>query len=114
MPGVLQCLGHIITQRGISPIQKSVQKILDWPQLQNRKMIQEYMGMVNYLCQLIPHLADMAAPLTEMAGATATWDWTTTYIKAFNHTKAALSADPAVRYINYHSADQIYLVAEAS
>jgi len=38
MPGVLQCLGHVITQRGISPIQKSVQKVLDWPQLQNRKM----------------------------------------------------------------------------
>jgi len=32
----------------------------------------------------------------------------------FNHTKAALSADPAVRPINYHSADQIYLVAYAS
>jgi len=32
MPSVLQCLGPIITQRGISPIEKSVQKILDWPQ----------------------------------------------------------------------------------
>jgi len=29
MPSVLQCLGHVITQKGISPIQKSVQKILD-------------------------------------------------------------------------------------
>jgi len=28
--------------------------------------------------------------------------------------KAALSADPTVRSINYHSADQIYLVADAS
>jgi len=72
MPGVPQCLGHVITQRGISPIQKCVQKILDWTQPKNRKMLQEYMGMVNYLCHLIPHLADMAAPLTEMAGATAT------------------------------------------
>jgi len=47
MPGVLQCLGHVITQRGISPIQKSVQKILDWPQPQNKKILQEYMSMVN-------------------------------------------------------------------
>jgi len=114
MPGMLQCLGHVITQRGISPIQKSVQKILHWPQPQNRKMLQEYMGMVNYLGHLIPHLADMAAPLTEMAGATATWDWTPTHTKAFNHTKAALCADPTVRPINYHSADQIYLIVDAS
>jgi len=114
MPGVLQCLGHVITQRGISPIQKSVQKILDWPQPQNRKMLQEYIGMVNYLRYLIPHLADMTALLTEMAGATATWDWTPTYTKAFNYTKPALSADPAVRPINYHSADQIHLVADSS
>jgi len=49
-----------------------------------------------------------------MPGATATWDWTPTHTKAFNHTKAALSADPTVRPINYHSADQTYLVADAS
>jgi len=70
--------------------------------------------MVNYLSHLIPHPADMAAPLTEMPGAAATWDWTPIYTKACNDTKAGLSADPAVRPINYHSADQIYLVADAS
>jgi len=114
MPGVLLCLGHVITQRGISPIQKSVQKILGWLQPQNRKILQEYMGMVNYLGHLIPHLADIAVTLTEMAGATATWDWTPIHSKAFNHIKVALSADPAVRPINYHSADQIYLVTDTS
>jgi len=62
----------------------------------------------------MPHLADMVALLIEMAGATATWDWTPTHTKAFNHTKAALAADPAVRPINYHSTDQIYLVADTS
>jgi len=114
MLSMLQCLGHVITQRGISPIHKSIQKILDWPQPQNRKMLQEYMGMVNYLGHLIPYLADMVAPLTEVAGAIANWDWTPTHTKAFNHTKAALSADPAVRPINYHSTDPIYLVADVS
>jgi len=114
MPSVLQFWGHVITWRGISPTQKSVQKILDWPQPQNRKILQQYMGMVNYLGHLIPHLADMAAPLTEMAGAIATWDWTPTLTKAFNYTKTALSTDPAVRPINYYFADQIYLVADAS
>ena len=72
MPSMLQWPGHVITRRGISPTQKSVQKILDWLQPQNSKMLQEYMRMVNYLGHLIPYLADMAAPLTEMAGATAT------------------------------------------
>jgi len=70
--------------------------------------------MVYYLSHLIPHLADMEVPLTEMAGAIATWDWTPTHTKAFNNTKAALSADPAVRPINYHFADQIYLVVDVS
>jgi len=72
------------------------------------------MGIVNSLSHLIPYLADMAAPLTEMASATATWDGTPTHTKGFNQTKAALSADPAVRPINYHHADQIYLVTDAS
>jgi len=49
-----------------------------------------------------------------MAGATASYNRTPTHTKAFNHTKAALSADTAGRPINYHSADQIYLVANGS
>jgi len=63
--------------------------------------------MVNYFGYLIPHPADMAAPLTEMPGATASWDWTPTYTKALNYTKTALSADPAVRPITYHPTNQI-------
>jgi len=72
------------------------------------------MGMVNYKGHLMPHLADMAAPLTKMACATATWDYTTTNTKAFNHGKVALTADPTIRPINYHSTNQIYLLADAS
>jgi len=56
----------------------------------------------------------MAAPLSKMADATATWNWTSTHTKAFNYTKAALSTNPAVRPINYHSADQIYVVADTN
>jgi hypothetical protein len=49
-----------------------------------------------------------------MAGATATWDWTPTHTTSFEKVKLALSAEPAIKPINYNSTEPIYLVTDAS
>jgi len=42
------------------------------------------------------------------------WDWTYTHQKSFELIKQTLSADPAVRPLDYESADPIFLVTDAS
>jgi len=49
-----------------------------------------------------------------MAGSTTKWDWTHTHQKSFELIKQMLSADPAVRPLDYESADPIFLVTDAS
>jgi len=114
LPMELQVLGHLVTRRGISPIHQSVTNILQWPIPQNRSQLQSFLGMVNYFSRFMPHLVSLAAPLTEMAGATATWDWTPTHTTSFEKVKLDLSAEPAIKPIDYNKLEPIYLVTDAS
>ena len=111
---VLCVLGHVITKRGISPLPQKVPNIQDWPYPHNRQELQFFPEMVNYLHQFAPNLATVSSPLTELAGSTATWDWTPLLSKSFQEVKNTLTADTAVRPLNYNSTESIYLVTDVS
>jgi len=70
--------------------------------------------MVNYCFQFAPQLATISSPLTAMAGSTANWHWTHTHQKSFELIKQILSADLAVRPLDYESMEPIFLVTDAS
>jgi len=70
--------------------------------------------MVNYCSQFAPQLATISSLLTAMAGSTTNWDWTHTHQKSFELIKQTLSADLAVRPLDYESVDPIFLVTDTS
>ena len=70
--------------------------------------------MVNYLHQFAPNLATVSSSLTELAGSTATCDWTPVHSNSFQKVKNTLAADAAVRPLNYNSSESIYVVTAAS
>jgi len=104
----------VITRRGIQPVPARVRKILDWPTPSNIKQLKSFLGIVNYCSQFAPHLATISSPLTTMAGSTANWDWTYMHQKSFELIKQTLSADLAVRPLDYESTELIFLVTDAS
>jgi len=114
LPEELSILGHVITRRGIQLVPGRVRKILYWPTPSNVKELRAFLGIVNYYSQFVLQLATISSPLTTMAGSTANWDWTHTYQKSFKLIKQMLSADPAVRLLDYESADPILLMTNAS
>jgi len=114
LPEELSILGHVITRRGIQPVPGRVRKILNWPTPSNIKELKSFLGIVNYCSQFALYLATISSPLTAMAGSTANWDWTHTHQKSFELIKQTLSADPAVRPLDYESAEPIFLVTDAS
>jgi len=114
LPEELSILGHAITRRGIQLAPGQVRKILDWPTSSNTKELQTFLRMVNYYSEFAPQLATISSPLTAMVESTANWDWTYTRQKSFELIKQTLSADPAVRPLDYESADPIFLVTNAS
>jgi len=114
LPEELSILEYMITRRGIQPVPGRVRKILDWPTPSNIKELKSFLGIINSYSQFALHLATISSPLTTMAGSTVNWDWTHTHQKSFELIKQTLSADPAVRPLDYESTEPILLVTDAS
>ena len=59
----LKFLGQIISERGIEP---NVSATVDMPLPTNKKELQRFLGMVNYLGKFLPNLSDVSAPLRKL------------------------------------------------
>ena len=79
-----------------------------------RKELQGFMGMVNYLSTIVPHLATVAAPLTRLCGDTVKFNWEQIHNGSLQQVKEVINAEAILKPINYESTDLIFLITDAS
>ena len=66
----IEFLGHLVTQRGIQPLQEKVDAVRRFEQPQTVKALQRYMGMINFYRCFLPGIGKTLRPLTDaLAGA---------------------------------------------
>ena len=66
MPDKLGMLGDYLSELGLEADPDKVSTIAQFPIPDNRRQLQRFLGMVNYLRQFCPELAVAAAPLSEL------------------------------------------------
>ena len=112
-PEELHILGHIITSDGLSAAPDKVLKVSSWQTPNTRKMLQGFMGMVNYLSRYAPHLTTAAAPLTHLCGDTTKWEWLPIHDTSLQQVKDIIGGEAILKPLDYQSQDTIYLWTDA-
>ena len=102
----LAILGHIIDDQGIHASPEKLRKIKDFTTPQNKKELERFNGVVNFISQFIPHIATHTAPLTELTGK-AEWRWGAIHDAAFNNIKLAAEHYAVLRPLDYNNPDPI-------
>ena len=82
----MDVLGHIIDDEGLKASPEKIARIEAWTTPKNKKQLQEFLGVVNYISQFIPHLRLITAPLTSLTG-TEEFVWTATHDQAMENVK---------------------------
>ena len=59
-------LGHEFSASGMSPSQKKIEAIINWPVPTNITQIRQFLGLANYYRRYIQHFADISAPLNAL------------------------------------------------
>jgi len=62
----MDVLGHIIDDQGLRASPEKIARIEAWTTAKNKKQLQKFLGVGNYISQFIPHLASITAPLTSL------------------------------------------------
>ena len=68
-------LGHIVSEKGISPDPEKVRSITQMPIPKDIHERRRYLGLCNYLSKFVPHFADVARPLRQLTKKDEPWNW---------------------------------------
>jgi hypothetical protein len=114
----IKLLGHTIENGKIMPAPEKIRRIMDWEIPKTKKQLQAFIGLVNYVAPHLLHAATVTAPLTELTGSNAEWNWDHLHTQAFNQLKRLSETHAPIRPLNYKDAKSgntnVYLVTDAS
>lgn len=59
-------LGHNFSEEGVTPDNERISAIINYELPKDKKDLQRYLGMINYLREFIPNLSEISTPLREL------------------------------------------------
>ena len=78
----------------------------------NKKELQAFLGIINYLGKFSPGTADVYDPLCKMTFSKVTWTWNASYQTLFNKAKLLIKYDFCMKF--YNDTKLPYLETDAS
>ncbi|CAA93236.1 retrotransposable element/transposon Tf2-type [Schizosaccharomyces pombe] len=105
-------IGYHISEKGFTPCQENIDKVLQWKQPKNRKELRQFLGSVNYLRKFIPKTSQLTHPLNNLLKKDVRWKWTPTQTQAIENIKQCLVSPPVLRHFDFSK--KILLETDAS
>ena len=93
-------LGHIVSRNGIKADPAKLSAVRDMPIPENKKSLQSFLGMVNYLGKFINNLSELTAPLRTLLIKDSVWSLDEPQIAAINRLKEVLTTAPVLNLYN--------------
>ncbi|CAG9089362.1 unnamed protein product [Plutella xylostella] len=105
-------LGHIFDESGMRPDNTKIKAIVDMPYPTDRKALERFLGMVNYLSKFIQGYSSMVTVLRCLLKKDAVFIWEKQHSDAVDKIKAALCAAPVLAL--YSAEAPVVLQVDAS
>jgi hypothetical protein len=110
----IEFLGHVVSSKGLEVGASKVEKILNWPAPRNVPEVRAFNGLVNYIGEFIPGLAEQSSVLSNLTKKGVEFAWGYPQQRAFQNIKRLVQNTPVCRPIEYDDPDPIFLVADGS
>lgn len=107
-------LGHVFDERGMRPDDKKVKAIVEMPDPEDKKSLERFLGMVNYLSKFIPNYSESVAVLRGLLKKSSEWMWDTEHADAVRLLKRKLSSAPVLALYSHSLPITLSVDASAS
>ena len=95
----MQILGNILTDQGLKADAKNIDTVLTFTKPDNKRQVQRFLAMANYLRQFCTELRSVTAPLIGLQGATKYCKWTHLYDVSFEEVKALIISNKVIKQL---------------
>ena len=96
----LTFLGDVLSIEGCKPDPIKTSAIINMPRPENKKDIQRFLGMINYLGKFIGDLSTITAPLRELVEEKHEFVWAKPQEDAFVHLKSILAGETVLAFFD--------------
>ena len=110
----MDCLGHIIDDRGLHADADKMSRIHDWRTPRSYNEVQRFLGLVNYLAQFMLDITAYTSPLSDMEHNDRPFVWRPLHQKCFDLIKNMACKAPILKPIDPRINEPIWLICDAS
>ena len=93
--------GEVLSREGVQPDPQKIKVLMDMPAPKNKKELQTFLGIINYLGKFSPGTANICDPLCKLTSSKVTWTWNVSYQALFNKVKLLIKADMCMKFYDY-------------
>ena len=104
--------GERVSRFGVKPDPAKLAAITGLQKPMNKKEMQSFLGMINYISKYSPEVAQVCKPLRELISVKSDFKWHKHHTEAFENAKKLVSKDCCLRF--YDSELPLYMEMDAS
>ena len=97
----MNCLGHVISEHGVSINKEKLKKVTDWPLPRTGEQLQKFLGFVTFLRAHVRHFADLTASMEAVKNQKEII-WNDEMKQQFELTKEALRRSPILNFPDFN------------
>lgn len=94
----VEYLGHIVSDQGLSPTDRNVNKILTMPAPRNVEGVRSFLGLSGYYRRFVPQYAHILSPVSSLLKKDAKFEWGPCQQKAFDAIKEIMINPPLLSF----------------
>ena len=96
----------MMLREGVQPDPQKIKALTDMLAPNNKKELQAFLGIINYLGKFSPGTTDVCDPLYKLTCSNAVWTWNASYQAVFNKAKLLIKSDMCMKF--YDDTKPIY------
>jgi RNase H-like domain found in reverse transcriptase/Reverse transcriptase (RNA-dependent DNA polymerase)/Integrase zinc binding domain len=110
----MDCLGHIIDDRGIHADADKMARVREWRTPRNKHDVQRFLGLVQYLAHFMPDVSAYTGPLQSIQKNGHPFNWRPIHQVCMDNIKILACKTPILRPIDPSLDEPIWVICDAS
>ena len=80
--------GEVVSREGVQLDPQKIRPLAGMPVPNNKRELQAFLGIINYLGKCSPGMTEVCAPLQKLTSSKTTWTWNASYQQTFEKAKS--------------------------
>ena len=103
---------EVVSRDGMQPDPQTVSVLTKIPAPKNKKELQAFLGIINYLSKFSPDTSEVCEPLRKLTSSKAMWTWDAMYQQQFEKAKSLIKVEMCMKL--YNDTKPLYLKTDAT